>query len=411
MEVCLADVEVLERDGIELLVLAVEEARHVLGVVGGEAEADDGVGVRGDGGAGLVVERGKVLRDEEERDLELADLAVHGADDAAFEILRLVDEHVEWGSGGEVALQRGCFGAREDEGAHEKCRRVADRAAREIDDDDAVARERLLHVERALGLAQDIPDEVVREERFELVQDRRDGFVEEIRRPGAELALEEDERDGVAAAGKDVRAEVGIEVQAQDVDHRRAGRIEKRKRRRAQQALELRAPHVEPDALEGGDDLLGQGRAALRRHVGIDVEADGEVAVGDVEVADVVVARRGNERERFLGERAGGIEQEHAVAAGDVLREDALQARGLAVAGLAVDGDVAQALLKREPVRVSRRTRSRGRCVPYPGMPRRRKAGSQALILWEIPLCRGTTGCANHIPVAAFQSQQPCVSV
>ena len=50
----------------------------------------------------------------------------------------------------------------------------------------------------------------------------------------------------------------GIEVEPEDVDHRRAGRIEKRKRRCAKQALKLRAPHVEPDAFEGGDDLLGK---------------------------------------------------------------------------------------------------------------------------------------------------------
>ena len=56
-----------------------------------------------------------------------------------------------------------------------------------------------------------------------------------------------------------------------------------------------------------------------------------------------------NKCEHFFSKCADRIEEEYAVAAGDVLRESAFHECGLAVAGHAVDGDVAQALIKREP--------------------------------------------------------------
>jgi hypothetical protein len=45
------------------------------------------------------------------------------------------------------------------------------------------------------------------------------------------------------------------------------------------------------------------------------------------------------------------FEQQQAVTACDVLREDVLERRRLSVTGLAVDCDVAQALFERQPVR------------------------------------------------------------
>ncbi len=127
-----------------------------------------------------------------------------------------------------------------------------------------------------------------------------------------------------------------------------AGGIEKHDDGVAQDALELRSPAVIPNRVHRRDDALGQELAIIRRHVGKDVEGDRILGVGKIEEAYLVASVRRHERQALFGQRAVRIDQQHAVAAGDVLRDDRLEQRRLAHAGLAEDGDLAQALCERE---------------------------------------------------------------
>ena len=67
----------------------------------------------------------------------------------------------------------------------------------------------------------------------------------------------------------------------------------------AQNLFEPRAPHVDPDGAHAGDDAVGDDGALIGARVFEDVEADGIGAVGEIDIADLVVARRRHERERF----------------------------------------------------------------------------------------------------------------
>ena len=86
----------------------------------------------------------------------------------------------------------------------------------------------------------------------------------------------------------------------------------------------------------------------IRRDVLEDVEADGIGAIGEIEIADLVVARRRHERERFFGEVAMRIDDEESVASRNVLRHDVQEKCRLADAGRAEDRHMAQPLIAGE---------------------------------------------------------------
>ena len=114
----------------------------------------------------------------------------------------------------------------------------------------------------------------------------------------------------------------------------------------AQDALELRPPAVTPDREHGRDDAFGQQFAVLGMHIGKQIEGDGMLAVGQVEEAHLVAAGRRYQRQALVGQRAVRIDQQQAIAAGDVLADHRPQQGGLAHAGLAENGDLAQALMQ-----------------------------------------------------------------
>ena len=116
----------------------------------------------------------------------------------------------------------------------------------------------------------------------------------------------------------------------------------------AKDLLEPRAPHVDPDGAHAGNDPVGNDGALIGARVFEDVEADGIGAVGEIEIADLVVARRRHERERFFGKVAVRIDDEESIAARDVLRHDVEEKGGLADAGRAEDRHVAKPLIARE---------------------------------------------------------------
>jgi hypothetical protein len=59
----------------------------------------------------------------------------------------------------------------------------------------------------------------------------------------------------------------------------------------AQHLFEPRAPHVDPNGANAGDDAVGDDGASIGARVFEDVETDGIGAVGEVDIADLVVAR------------------------------------------------------------------------------------------------------------------------
>ena len=87
----------------------------------------------------------------------------------------------------------------------------------------------------------------------------------------------------------------------------------------AQNLFEPRAPHIRPDGAHAGDDAVGDDGALIGARVFKHVEADGIGAVRQIDIADLVVARGRDERERSLGEVAVRINDEESIAARDVL--------------------------------------------------------------------------------------------
>ena len=204
--------------------------------------------------------------------------------------------------------------------AHEVRRRLADDAAREIGDHDALFRHGVLEMQRALRLADDVQDRGGEEKGVDLVQDGIDRLLAVVIAPGVEALFEEGAGQGIGDARYDAGAKVGIGEKPRQKRKRGVRCFDERHDRVAQDLFEPRAPHVDPDGAHAGDDPVGDDGALIGARVFEDVEADGIGAVGEIDIADLVVARRRHERERSLGKVAVRIDDEKSIAPGDVLR-------------------------------------------------------------------------------------------
>ena len=76
------------------------------------------------------------------------------------------------------------------------------------------------------------------------------------------------------------------------------------------------------------------------------IEGDGVVGIGQIEEAHLVAPLRRHEGQALFGQRAVRIDQQQAIAAGDILRHDRAQQSRLAHAGFAQHGNLAQALVQ-----------------------------------------------------------------
>ena len=238
--------------------------------------------------------------------------------------------------------------AGKEERAHEVGRRLADDAAGEIGDHDALFRHGVLEMQRALGLADDVQDRGGEEEGVDFVQDRIDRLLAVIIAPAVEALLEEGAGQGIGDARDDAGAKISIGEKPRQKRKRGVRRFDERHDRMAQNLFEPRAPHVDPDGAHAGDDAVGDDGALIGARVFEDVEADGIGAVRQIDIADLVVARRRHERERSLGEVAVRIDDEESIASRDVLADDVEEKGGLADAGRAEDRHVAKPLVARE---------------------------------------------------------------
>src|SRR5208337_409099 len=116
----------------------------------------------------------------------------------------------------------------------------------------------------------------------------------------------------------------------------------------AKDLFEPGAPHVDPDGAHTCNDAVGDDRAMIRCDVLEDIKADRIRAIGEIEIADLVVAGGRHERERFFGKVAVRVDHEESVAARDVLRHDVQEKRRLADAGRAEDRHMAKPLIARK---------------------------------------------------------------
>ena len=116
----------------------------------------------------------------------------------------------------------------------------------------------------------------------------------------------------------------------------------------AKDLLKARAPHIRPYGAHARNHPVGDDRAMIRCDVLEDVEAYWIGAVGEIEIADLVVARGWHKRERFFGKVAVRVDHQQSVASRNVLRHDVQEKRGLADAGRAENGHMAKPLIAGE---------------------------------------------------------------
>ena len=91
----LAELEIVEHVRIELLVLAIEERRQVLGIIGPEPEAHQRLRRSQHRLPGFVFKSIQELRRDRHARRKFARVGQQRRDDAGPEILRLVDDDVE----------------------------------------------------------------------------------------------------------------------------------------------------------------------------------------------------------------------------------------------------------------------------------------------------------------------------
>ena len=186
------------------------------------------------------------------------------------------------------------------------------------------------------------------EEGVDLIEHGRDRFLAIAIAPAIELAFEKIPRQRIGDASSDAGAKGRVGEKPRQQDERRVRRLEERRGRVAKDLLEPGAPHVDPDGAHAGNDPVGDDRAMIRCDVLEDVEADWIGAIGEIDIADLVVARGRHERQRLFGEVAMRVNDEESIAPGDVLADDVEEKGCLADARGAEDRHVAKALIARE---------------------------------------------------------------
>ncbi len=170
-------------------------------VVGADLEGDHRADVAEDGVRGLVVELRQILVGDDQGEAVLAGFAEGAGEAAGGEVLELVDVKAEvaavglWdvGTGHRSLLDAG------DEQGSEQSRVVLAQAARaEIDDQDLAVVHDTPQVERPTGLADDVADRGVGQERADFVLNRGDGLGAIVVGPRRELMHPERPHDRVA---------------------------------------------------------------------------------------------------------------------------------------------------------------------------------------------------------------------
>lgn len=189
-------------------------------------------------------------------------------------------------------------------------------------------------------LAKDVADDRVQEELAHLVLDRRDGLPPEPLVVALVLLGPERPDEGIFYLPDDLRAVRLVGQHPVDAEEGGVPAVQEGGHRVVQDVLQPRAPRVPPDPLERTDDPGGDEVAVVRRDVRQDVQADGELQVGRVEVHEVVGPLRRDVVQDLIREVAVRVDEADAVPEGDVLHDHVMQEGRLAAARLADDVDV-----------------------------------------------------------------------
>ena len=124
----------------------------------------------------------------------------------------------------------------------------------------------------------------------------RDRFLAIAVAPALELSLEKGAGQGIGDASDNAGAKASVGEKPRQQRKRCIRRLDQRGGRMAKNLFETRAPHVRPYRAHARNHPVGHDRAMIRRDILKHVEADGIRAVGEIEIADLIVAGWRHER-------------------------------------------------------------------------------------------------------------------
>ncbi len=329
--------------------LGLEPRGEGLGVVGANAEDDLGPDVAEHRCLHVVIELRKELVRENEPDAVLAALGEQDACAVTGKALELVEVEVER-TGVHGPAERGQLDEREEDAADERAPLVAKLTDRELGEDDAAAGKDVRGVEpRAFG-REETRDGPRRDERAELVQDRRQGLGLERLRVARPLAEPEGSDERVGRALDDLLSQRLVDEEPVQEHHRRARMCGDREGASAQDVFETRPPGVFPDAAETRDEL-GREPADVRmqRSSGAEHVERGHTGRAALDEDHVLGARARNEAKHLVHQAAMWVKEREPVPAGEVLGNLGEHERRLPHAGLAEDVDVTETVRRFEP--------------------------------------------------------------
>ena len=322
------------------------------GVVGRDAEGDGGADVAEDGVADGVGHLGGVLVCDGEIETVFSGLGENDGEGIGGEVLELIDVEIEGatvfyvfdvgaGHGGELD------GGNE-EGAENAGVVFADETFTQVYDENLSLVHNFADVEGGFRLADNITNNGVGGEGADLVQNRGDGLVDLFFVPLAEFVFPELEDSDIGTIIESFFSEIFVGEHAGDVEKGGRGAIKKSEEGEAENVLETRAPRVAEHTFQDADNFgadVGFSRVVGKLEW---VISHGKIAVGGVEINDVVNAIFGDETEVVNGEVAVRVDDTIALIMKNVGEGKKFEHAAFSGAGLADDVNVATAIGAKE---------------------------------------------------------------